>query len=45
VADKEDIHYLPGSGLKKDTGFQGYEPPGVFTLQPKKKTKGKELSK
>ena len=29
VADLEDIHYPPGSGLKKDTGFQGYEPPGI----------------
>lgn len=43
VADIEDIHYPPGSGLKKDTGFQGYEPQGVHTLQPKKKPKGKEL--
>ena len=43
VADLEDIHYPPGSGLKKDTGFQGYEPHGVHTLQPKKKPKGKEL--
>jgi DDE superfamily endonuclease len=43
VADNEDIHYPSGSGLKKDTGFQGYEPPGVRTLQPKKKPKGKEL--
>lgn len=43
VADLEDIHYPPGSGLKKDTGFQGYEPSGAFTLQPKKKPKGKEL--
>jgi len=43
VADVEDIHYPPGSGLKKDTGFQGYEPQGVRTLQPKKKPKGKEL--
>lgn len=43
VADIEDIHYPPGSSLKKDTGFQGYEPQGVCTLQPKKKPKGKEL--
>ena len=43
VADMEDIHYPPGSGLKKDTGFQGYELLGVRTLQPKKKPKGKEL--
>lgn len=44
VADLEDIHFPLGSGLKKDTGFQGYEPQGVRTLQPKKKPKGKELS-
>jgi hypothetical protein len=43
VADTEDIHYPPGAALKKDTGFQGYEPQGVQTLQPKKKSKGKEL--
>ena len=43
VADLEDIHCPPSSGLKKDTGFQGYEPLGVRTLQPKKKPKGKEL--
>ena len=43
VADLEDIHYPLGSGLKKDTGFQGYEPHGVQTLQPRKKPKSKEL--
>ena len=43
VADLEDIHYPPGSGLKKDTGFQGYQPQGVRTLQPKKKPRGKKL--
>jgi hypothetical protein len=43
VADTEDIHYPPGSELKKDTGFQGYEPQGVRTLQPRKKPKGTEL--
>ena len=39
VADIEDIHYPPSSGVKKDTGFQGYEPQGICTLQPKKKAK------
>jgi hypothetical protein len=43
VADLEDIHYPPGSELKKDTGFQGYEPQGVRTQQPKKKPKGQAL--
>jgi len=30
--------------LWKDTGFQGYEPEGVQTHQPKKKPRNKELS-
>ena len=30
--------------VEKDTGFQGYEPEGVTTLQPKKKPKGGELT-
>jgi hypothetical protein len=36
VADQEDITYPTGATLGKDTGFQGYEPPGVATSQPKK---------
>ena len=32
------------SVMRKDTGFQGYEPPGVHTRQPKKKPRGGELS-
>jgi len=34
----------PGSRLWKDTGFQGYEPPGTTTYQPKKKPRGGELT-
>lgn len=30
--------------MVKDKGFQGYEPEGVITQQPKKKPKGKVLS-
>jgi hypothetical protein len=30
--------------LDKDTGYQGYEPEGVITFQPKKKPKNDELS-
>jgi DDE superfamily endonuclease len=30
--------------LLKDTGFQGFEPEGIKTVQPKKKPRGKELS-
>ena len=36
---------IPRAGsLDKDTGYQGYEPEGVNTRQPKKKPKGKELT-
>lgn len=44
MADESAIAYPPGATLGKDTGFQGYEPAGVITFQPKKKPKGKELS-
>jgi len=44
ICDEEQPTYPDGSRLLKDTGFQGYEPPGVMTYQPKKKPKGKELS-
>ena len=43
IADTEAIQYPPHATLDKDTGFQGYEPPGVLTFQPKKKPKGKDL--
>lgn len=36
IADENGIVYPPGATLGKDTGFQGYEPPGVITFQPKK---------
>ena len=36
VADTESVEYPRGSKLHKDTGFQGYEPPGCRTYQPKK---------
>jgi DDE superfamily endonuclease len=36
VADNEGITYPTGTTLSKDTGFQGYEPAGVATSQPKK---------
>ncbi len=44
AADEADLAYSRNATLDKDTGFQGYEPAGVQTRQPKKKTKGKELS-
>ena len=36
LADQEGIVYPRGTTLAKDTGFQGYEPAGVITFQPKK---------
>jgi len=36
IADGEGIAYPRGARLHKDTGFQGYEPPGCATCQPKK---------
>jgi hypothetical protein len=44
VADEEDIRWPKGSTLWKDTGFQGYEPPGVQTHQPKKKPPKRDLT-
>jgi hypothetical protein len=36
IADENKIMYPHGATLGKDTGFQGYEPLGVITFQPKK---------
>ena len=36
IVDTEPIAYPPDTLLAKDTGFQGYEPAGVQTRQPKK---------
>jgi DDE superfamily endonuclease/Helix-turn-helix of DDE superfamily endonuclease len=36
IADTEPIVYPHGAKLRKDTGFQGYEPRGCQTYQPKK---------
>jgi hypothetical protein len=44
VADESAIAYPPNATLGKDTGFQGYEPSGVIAWQPKKKSKGQDLS-
>jgi len=43
VAAQAAIQYPAHSTLTKDTGFQGYEPLDVWTIQPKKKPKGKML--
>jgi len=44
LADEQALRFPKGSKLWKDTGFQGYEPEGVTTLQAKKKPKGGKLS-
>ncbi len=36
LADEAGINYPCNATLDKDTGFQGYEPEGVITRQPKK---------
>lgn len=41
IADENAIAYPPGATLGKDTGFQGYDPKGVLTFQPKKSQKAK----
>lgn len=44
ICDEEEYAFPLGSKLWKDTGFQGYEPEGVTTFQPKKKPRNQELS-
>jgi hypothetical protein len=44
ICDEEEPTFPEGSTLYKDTGFQGYEPSGVNTVQPKKKPRGQDLS-
>jgi hypothetical protein len=41
MVDENPICYPAGATLGKDTGFQGYEPPGVKTFQPKKSRRGR----
>jgi DDE superfamily endonuclease len=43
IADEAQIAYPLNATLGKDTGFQGYEPPGIIAWQPKKKPKGQDL--
>ena len=44
ICDVEGHEFPEGSILYKDTGYQGYEPAGVQTRQPKKKPRGRELT-
>ena len=41
MADEAALVYPAGATLAKDTGFQGYEPDGVLTEQPKKSPKAR----
>ena len=41
AADDADLVYPVNSTLDKDTGFQGYEPAGILTQQPKKSPEAK----
>ena len=44
ICDEEGYVFTAHSFLHKDKGFQGYEPEGVITFQPRKKPRGQELS-
>src|ERR671917_201009 len=44
ICDIEELVFPPEINLFQDTGFQGYQPPGVTIYQPKKKPKGQELT-
>lgn len=39
LADESQLSYPPNATLTQDTGFQGYAPEGVLTLQPKKNSR------
>lgn len=41
AADETALTFPAGATLGKDTGFQGYEPQGVLTTQPKKSLKAR----
>ena len=41
AADEAPLFYPTNATLDKDTGFQGYEPAGVLTRQPKKNPKAR----
>ncbi len=45
ICDDEQPTFPEGIVLHKDTEFQGYEPDGVITQQPKKKPRGGKLTR
>lgn len=44
ILDEESLGFPSNSSIYQDSGFQGYEPEGTLTYQPKKKPRGRELS-
>jgi hypothetical protein len=44
ICDEEGYSFPHLAELAKDTGFQGYEPVGVISYQPKKKPRGGQLT-
>lgn len=44
MADCENLQFPAGTQLTQDMGFQGYAPPNVFIIQPKKQARGQFLS-
>jgi len=44
LAEEDDFQFPPGTVLLQDTGYQGYLPDNVMSIQPKKKTRNRELS-
>jgi hypothetical protein len=44
ICDGEEYQFPKGSTLLRDTGFQGFAPPGVTIRQPKKKPRNQPLS-
>ena len=44
ATDEEQYQFPPNSTVFKDTGFQGYEPDGITTRQPKKKPRNGTLT-
>lgn len=45
LADEHQLRFPKHSRLWQDTGFQGYAPEHVTIVQPKKKPRGKELTR
>lgn len=44
IVDEEKYQFPPGSTLWQDTGFQGFDPPGVIVKRPMKKPRNGQLT-